>query len=105
MRVIVELPKGIKDGWTNTGEIQWPQENIIEVERKNLLFITEKICQQCRYPLLTLRLLLHIICGIDANGQVHISARQLSKKLDAHYNTVTKCLKYLREIGVVRIKR
>jgi NADH/NAD ratio-sensing transcriptional regulator Rex len=56
-------------------------------------------------PLLALRLLIHIIAGIDADGKIHICARQLSKKLDVNYDTVTKCLKYLREIGAMRIER
>ena len=77
----------------------------IEIEPATLLSITEKICQQCRYPLLALRLLIYMICEMDAHGRICISARRLSKSLDVHYDTVTKCLKYLREIGVVRIER
>ena len=83
----------------------WSPENTLEIEQANLLATTEKICTQSRYPLLALRIFLHIVCGIDANGQIHISARQMAKRLDAHYDTVTKCLKYLREIGVITIER
>ena len=89
----------------NNGEQQWLPENIVEIERENLLSLTETICKNCRYPLLALRLLIHVIAGIDAEGRIYISARQLAKKLDVHYDTVTKCLKYLREIGALRIDR
>ena len=80
-------------------------DNIIEVESKNLQEITDKICGQCRYPLLALRLLIYFITGIDNNGVIQISARQLSRKMNVHYDTVTKCLKYLREIEVIRLKK
>lgn len=80
-------------------------ENIIEVETQNLQEITEKICGQCRYPLLALRLLIYFITGIDNNGVIQISARQLSRKMNVHYDTVTKCLKYLREIEVINLKK
>gem|GEM_PF-2008618 len=86
-------------------EHHWQPDNIIEIEPQSLLHVTETICRQCRYPFLTLRLFLHVLCGIDGNGKTCICARRLAKKLDVHYDTVTKCLKYLREIGVVRIER
>ena len=89
----------------STGQQQWLPEHIVEIEQNNLRAVVEKICKQCRYPLLALRLLLYVITGIDANGRIDISARHLAKSLDVHYDTVTKCLKYLREIGVLRIER
>ncbi len=81
----------------------WPKENVVEVEKKSLRYIVEKISRndQCRYPLLAIRILVHVITSIDGNGKTYISARQLSKSLDVHYDTVTKCLKYLREIDVL----
>jgi len=48
---------------------------------------------------------MHVIAGIDAGGCIHICARQLSKEMEVNYDTVTKCLKYLREIQVLRIER
>lgn len=102
MRVIVEIRKN-----ENPEGSQWSSENIIEIEQKNLQHAVEKICtrKECRYPLLALRLLFHVITGIDATGKINISARQLSKSMNAHYDTITKCLKYLREIEVIRIDR
>lgn len=105
MRVIVEFGSAENNRNQDSNESHWLPENIVEIEQNKLRSVTEKICQQCRYPLLALRLLIHVITGIDANGRIHISARQLSKTMDVHYDTITKCLKYLREIGVVRIER
>ena len=101
------LHKIENQGCLHKGKIQWPLEHIAEIEQENLRAIADKICQknECRYPLLALRLLIHIITGIDTEDRIYISARQLSKALDAHYDTVTKCLKYLREIGVIRIEK
>lgn len=78
----------------------WPQENIVKVEKKNFRYIVEKISrsEDCRYPLLAIRILIHAITEIDTGGHVHISARHLSRALDVHYDTVTKRLKYLRSI-------
>lgn len=81
------------------------QDDIIEIEQEKLRMVAETICTQSRYPLLSLRLLIHVITGIDENGRIDISARHLSKKMGVHYDTVTKCLKYLRDIEVLRIGR
>jgi hypothetical protein len=83
----------------------WSAENIIEIEKKNFLSAIERICNECRYPLLTLRIFLHMVCGIDEAGEIHISARHMAKLLKANYDTVTKCLKFLREIEVLAIKK
>jgi len=85
----------------------WTPENVIEIEKKSLHYIVEKICRnkECRYPLLAVRILIHVITSIDGSGKVYISARQLSKSLDVHYDTVTKCLKFLREIEVLRLDK
>ncbi|MGY3213961.1 hypothetical protein [Mucilaginibacter sp. HD30] len=82
---------------------QWLPENIIEVDKNILREIVDKICGKdgCRYPLLALRILIHVITSIDQAGRVYISARQLSKSLDVNYDTVTKCMKYLRSINVL----
>lgn len=79
--------------------------NHILIDAAALGLAVDMICSESRYPLLTLRVLLHTITDIDDNGQIHISARHLAKKMDAHYDTVTKCLKYLREMGVLEIER
>ncbi|WP_147425710.1 hypothetical protein [Mucilaginibacter gracilis] len=69
--------------------------------------MVKQICdtKECRYPLLSLRLLIHIMTSMDNDGRTHISARHLSKALDVHYDTVTKCLKYLRQIDAIQIDR
>lgn len=92
----------LKEGQSDT-----PSAQIVEVEQESLRMVVEHITDnsQCRYPLLALRVLLHTITKIDTSGRVYISARQLAKSLDVHYDTVTKCLKYLREIEVLRIER
>ena len=86
-------------------ELHWNPKNVVEIEQKNLESLVDRICRQCRYPFLTLRILLYVFANIDADGSIHISARQLSKKLDVHYDTVTKSLKYLREIGFLTFDR
>lgn len=83
----------------------WSPENTIEIERKNFLSVVENICKQSRYPLLTLRIFIHIICGIDGDGQAHFSTRQMAKTLDAHYDTASKCIRFLKEIDVLRVEK
>ena len=82
-------------------------KDIVEIEQQCLFYLTEKICKDknCRYPQLTLRILNHVIAGIDVEGRMFICARQLAKAMEVNYDTVTKCLKYLREIGVIRFER
>lgn len=82
-------------------------QNTVEIEQKSLFVLAEKICndEKCRYPQLALRILMHVIAGIDAEGRVQINARLLSKEIKVNYDTVTKCLKYLREIEVLRLER
>jgi len=82
-------------------------ENLVEIEPSVLRTFVSKILEndECRYPMLALRILLHIITEIDANGRVYISARQLSKAWGIHYDTVTKCIKFLRSIEVLRMER
>lgn len=81
--------------------------HIVEVDQKHLLAITEKICQNgnCRYPLIALRLMIYCIANMDSNGRIPISARHLAKSMNVHYDTVTKCLKYLRINEILRIER
>jgi hypothetical protein len=79
-------------------------ENIIQIDRQYLLSITEKISvdTKCQYRQATLRIFNHLLASAD-EGRVVISARQLSKKLGIHYDTVTKCIKYLKGIGVIKV--
>lgn len=83
----------------------WKPKNVIEIEQGDLSVVVDRICTQCRYPLLGLRLLLHVITGMNSDGLIHISARHLAKKLDVNYDTVSKCLKDLREMEVLQIER
>ena len=98
----MEFCRTSNEGYQNTAKQDWLPENIVEIEQQKLLLLAENICKNCRYPLLGLRLLIHVIAGIDSDGKINISARQLSKTLDVHYDTVTKCIKDLREIGFLR---
>ena len=84
-----------------------PSDNTVEIEQQNLASFADKICTdpKCRYPLLTLRIFIYAITVMDNRGSIHVSARRLSKVMDAHYDTVTKCLKYLREIGILNSER
>jgi hypothetical protein len=79
-------------------------ENPLEIERRNLFYFSEKICsdKKCRYPQLALRILIHVIASVGTDGKIYICARRLSQAMDVHYDTVTKCIKYLREIDVLR---
>lgn len=83
----------------------WLPENTIEIDKMHLRMVVEHICRsgECRYPLLAIRLLIHTLTGINSDGYVHISARQLAKLLDVNYDTVTKCLKYLRSLDVLQL--
>ncbi|MBN8669503.1 MAG: MarR family transcriptional regulator [Chitinophagales bacterium] len=76
-------------------------DTIIEVDQHALRIASEIICTECRYPLLALRIFIHVLCGINEYGHISISARHLAKKLDVNYDTVTKCLKFLRENGLI----
>ncbi len=87
--------------------IHWLPENTVEIDQKVLQEVSEKICRdkKCRYPLLALRILVYAISEMDSNGKMDICARKLAKNLDVNYDTVTKCLKYLRQIEVLSIKQ
>ena len=87
--------------------IHWLPENTVEIDQAVLREITEKICtdKKCRYPLLALRILLHAICEMDSNGRVYICAKKLAAKLDVNYDTITKCIKYLRVSDILTIEK
>ncbi len=78
-----------------------PSARTVTIKQDHLLLITETICKQCRHPFLALRVLIHVINSVDEKGQLFINARRLATSLDAHYDTVTKCLKFLRKIDVL----
>ena len=81
-----------------------PEKNFVLVNPEKLIKYTEKICtdENCRYPQLALRLMNHILAEMDNNNKWNISARQIAKRFGVHYDTVTKCLKYLRAIELIK---
>jgi hypothetical protein len=89
-------------------QLSWPpeHEDIAEVDQKAIFEITEKICtdENCHYRQLALRILLHMIASIDGDNKIYIHAGQYAEALKVHYNSLTKCLKYLREIGLLFIE-
>jgi hypothetical protein len=87
---------------TITPEISFYDKfNRILIVNPDSLIKYEKIINNdsnCRYPNLTLRILIYIITEIDNENKWEVSPRQISKQIGANYDTVTKCLKYLRSI-------
>jgi len=83
---------------------QWQPENIIQVNQQYILLISEKISndENCKFRQAVLRIFNHILASIDNEGKVSINARQLSRNLGVHYDTITKCIKYLRAINVIK---
>lgn len=79
------------------------QKNVLLVNPQSLVRYTEQICNDdnCKYPQLTLRILNHVFAEMDTRNRWNVSARQLSKRFDVHYDTITKALKYLRSINVI----
>ncbi len=82
----------------------WKPDNIIQVSQDNVLSLTEKICtdKNCKFPQLALRIFNHLLAGVDNEGKVTVNARLLSKKLGVNYDTVTKCIKYLKHIEIIK---
>ena len=80
------------------------EKNFVLVNPEKLIRFTEKICtdENCRYPQLALRIMNHILAEMDYDNKWKISARQISKRFGVHYDTVTKCLKYLRSIELIK---
>ena len=93
---------------TITPEISFydKQKGLLIVNADSLVHYTEIICtdKNCRYPQLTLRILNHIFAEIDKDNKWAISPRYVANRLDVNYDTVTKCLKYLRIINVLTRK-
>ena len=75
-------------------------KKLLIVNPNCLVGYAETICndENCRYPKLTLRILFHILADIDTENKWEVSPRNVAKRLDSNYDTVTKCLKYLRSI-------
>ena len=78
-------------------------KKILIVNPDSLVGYAEIICndENCRYPKLTLRILIHILADIDRENKWEASPRHVSKILCVNYDTVTKCLKYLRSINAL----
>lgn len=55
--------------------------------------------ENCRYPNLTIRILIHIFLEIENQNKWNIRPRIIAERLNANYDTVSKCLKYLRSIA------
>jgi len=86
---------------------QWQAGKIVQFNQQNILLVSEKISndKNCKFRQAALRIFNHLLANMNSEGKVAINARQLSKTMDIHYDTVTKCLKYLREIEVIKIEK
>ena len=86
---------------------QSPLDNTIHVNQKVLLAITEKIStdKNCKFRQTVLVIFNHLLASMDNDCKVEICARQLSTKLGVHYDTVTKCIKYLKQIEVLKTEK
>jgi len=82
----------------------WQPEKTIKVNQENILLISEKIStdENLKFHQAALRIFNFLIASVDNDCKVVISARHLSKKLGISYDTVTKCLKYLKMIKVLK---
>jgi hypothetical protein len=82
-------------------------DNVVLLHQRDLLLISEKICndKNCKFRHVTIRILNYLLANMDTDGKVSFSARQLSKRLGVHYDTVTKCLKYLRSIDLIKSEK
>jgi len=85
----------------------WQPENIIQVNQQYILLISEQISndKNCKFRQAALRIFTHLLASIDNEGKVSINARQLSKNLGVHYDTTTKCIKYLKVIDVIKTEK
>lgn len=77
---------------------------LLIINPESLIRYTEIICtdENCRFPQLALRILNHVFSEIDKENKFTVNARRISKQFGVHYDTVTKCLKYLRSIGLIK---
>ena len=75
-------------------------KGLLIINPGSLVRYAEIICtdENCRYPKLTLRILIHIFFEVGEANKWDVSPRQIATRLGANYDTVTKCLKYLRSI-------
>ena len=83
------------------------QSGLLIVNPVSLINYAEIICtdENSRYPQLNLRILIHDLGEIDKENKWAVCPRQISKQLGAHYDTVTKCLKFLRSIQALQNKK
>ena len=83
---------------------QGQADNFIRVNQENLLLFIEKIAtdENCRFRQAVLIIFNHLLANMDTESKVEINARQISKKLGIHYDTATKCIKYLKQIDVIK---
>ena len=86
---------------------QWKPEFFIGSNRRHILLISEQIStdKNCKFRQATLRIFIYLLASMDNEGKVSINARQLSKNLGVHYDTTTKCIKYLKAIDVIKTEK
>jgi|GEM_PF-3154292 len=85
----------------------WQPENTIQINQRNILLISEKIStdEHFKFRQAALRIFNFLLASMDNDCKVAISARHLSKKLGISYDTVTKSLKYLKAINVLKSQK
>jgi Fic family protein len=86
---------------------QWQPETLIRFNQENISFISEKICndKNCKFRQVTLRIFNHLLSHVNNECRVSINAKQLSKIFGVHYDTITKSIKYLKSIDVIKIEK
>lgn len=95
------------DGFEPTILHQWQPETLIRFNQENISLISEKICndENCKFRQVTLRIFNYLLSHVNNDCKVSLNARQLSKTFGVHYDTITKSIKYLKLIGVIKIDK
>lgn len=88
-----------------SGNVQ--PERMVQIDRRNLHALSQKICtdKRCANPTLTLRILLHAFAEIDAKGNMGMSAGKLAEQWGIHVEALDGCIGYLQEINVLQEKQ
>lgn len=86
---------------------QWKPDFFIRFNQQYILLVSEKISTDtnCKFRQVTLRVFIYLLANIDNEGKISINARQLSKNLGVHYDTITKCIKYLKDIDFIKTEK
>ncbi len=82
---------------------QWQPEYAVKMHQQNISLVSETICtdRNFRFRQAGVRIFNYLVGCADMECKVAICARQLSKKLGVSYDTVTKTLKYLKQLKVL----